>query len=86
MVTRFNVIVIFYNSILTGLFPLQPDQMIINHYTPGQGDVTYLDWFYSPSHSQRALSGINPHVDKTHCFDGVVGSVGMGSSCIMEFR
>ena len=30
--------------------------------------------------------GINPHVDKTHCFDGVVGSVGLGSSCIMQFR
>jgi len=49
-----------------GLYPHRPDQMIINHYTPGQG--------------------IFPHVDKTHCFDGVVGSVGLGSSCIMQFR
>lgn len=46
--------------------PYQPDQMIINHYTPGQG--------------------IHPHVDKTHCFEGVVGSLGLGSSCIMEFK
>lgn len=30
--------------------------------------------------------GINPHVDKTHCFDDVVGSLGLGSSCIFEFR
>lgn len=50
----------------TGLMPYEPDQMIINHYTPGQG--------------------IHPHVDKTHCFEGVVGSLGLGSSCIMEFK
>lgn len=49
-----------------GLYPLMPDQVIINNYVPGQG--------------------INPHVDKTHCFDGVVGSLGLGSSCIMQFR
>jgi len=48
-----------------GLFPYLPDQMIINHYAPGQG--------------------IFPHVDNTTWFDDVVGSVGLGSSCIMEF-
>jgi len=48
------------------LFPFEVDQMIVNHYQPGQG--------------------IHPHIDKTHCFDTVVGSVGLGSSCVMEFR
>ena len=30
--------------------------------------------------------GINPHIDKKHCFDGVVGSLALGSTCIMQFR
>jgi len=30
--------------------------------------------------------GIHSHIDKTHCFESVVGSVGLGSSCIMEFK
>lgn len=49
-----------------GLMPYEPDQMIINHYNPGQG--------------------IHPHVDKTHCFEGVVASLALGSSCIMKFE
>jgi hypothetical protein len=53
-------------SMNAGLMPYEPDQMIINHYSPGQG--------------------IHPHVDKIHCFEGVVGSLGLGSSCIMAFK
>ena len=43
-----------------------PDQMIINHYTPGQG--------------------IFPHWDSIKCFDDIIVSVGLGSSCIMKFQ
>lgn len=42
-----------------------PDQMIINHYAPGQG--------------------IFPHVDSIKCFDDIIVSIGLGSSCIMKF-
>lgn len=72
------------------------DQLTINHYLPGQGNlkltntwkkIAFFIYIYIYiRYSFLLFQGIPPHVDTHSPFEDTILSLSLGSSCVMNFK